>query len=160
MTTTITMAPVRKSIRVKAAREHAFRVFTQWRWWPKEHSVLKSKSPQTSVTSEPRAGGRWYERGADGSECDWGRVLVWDAPNRIVMTWQINGRFEPDPDLRTEVEVNFIAEGEFTRVELEHRHLERAGDTAEMMRAAIDSPGGWARLLQLYAEAAGAPPMA
>ena len=84
MSATIAMAPVRKSIRVKAARERAFEIFTQWRWWPKEHSILKSKSPQVSVTTEPRAGGRWYERGADGTECDWGKVLVWDPPARVV----------------------------------------------------------------------------
>lgn len=155
MTATITMAPVRKSIRVKAARQRAFEIFTQWRWWPKEHSILKSKSPQVSVTTEPRAGGRWFERGADGSECDWGKVLVWEPPARIVMTWQLNGRFEIDPSLHTEVEVKFIADGEFTRIELEHRYLERAGDTAQMMRDAIDSPGGWGGLLQRFAEAAG-----
>ena len=154
MSATITMAPVRKSLRVKAGREHAFKVFTQWKWWPKEHSILKSKSPQTLVVSEPRVGGRWFERGADGSECDWGKVLVWDPPNRVVMTWQLNGNFEIDPNLHTEVEVNFIAEGEFTRIELEHRYLERAGDTAQRMREAIDSPGGWGGLLQRFAEAA------
>ena len=151
---TSTMAPVTKSIRVKATREHAFKVFTQWRWWPKAHSILKSKSPQASVTTEPRVGGRWFERGEDGSECDWGKVLFWDPPSRIVMTWQLNGRFEIDPDLHTEVEVKFIADAAFTRIELEHRYLERAGDTAEAMRKAIDSPGGWADLLRLFAEEA------
>lgn len=154
MSATITVAPVRKSIRVKATREHAFKVFTQWRWWPKGHSILKSKSPQVSVTSEPRVGGRWFERGEDGSECDWGKVLVWEPPKRIVMTWQLNGRFEIDPNLHTEVEVNFIADGDHTRIELEHRYLERAGETAEMMRNAIDSPGGWSDLLRSFAEAA------
>lgn len=154
MSATITIAPVRKSIRVKAGREHAFKVFTQWRWWPKGHSILKSKSSQVSVTSEPRVGGRWFERGADGSECDWGKVLVWEPPSRIVLTWQLNGRFEIDPNLHTEVEVNFIADGDHTRIELEHRYLERAGDTAEMMRNAIDSPGGWSDLLKSFAEAA------
>jgi uncharacterized protein YndB with AHSA1/START domain len=153
MNATITMAPVRKSIRVKAARQRAFEIFTQWRWWPKEHSILKSRSPQVSVTTEPRAGGRWYERGADGSECDWGKVLVWEPPSRIVMTWQLNGRFEIDPALHTEVEVRFVAEGDHTRIELEHRYLERAGDTAQMMRDAIDSPGGWGGLLERFAAA-------
>lgn len=156
MNQAITMAPVRKSVRVKAAREHAFRVFTQWRWWPKAHSILKSKSPQTLVATEPRVGGRWFERGEDGSECAWGKVLVWDPPNRIVMSWQLNGRFEIDRTLHTEVEVKFVADGEFTRIELEHRYLERAGDTAEAMRNAIDSPGAWSDLLRHFAdEAAG-----
>jgi uncharacterized protein YndB with AHSA1/START domain len=155
MNVTITMAPVRKSIRVKAARERAFEIFTQWRWWPKEHSILKSKSPQVSVTTEPRAGGRWFERGADGSECDWGKVLAWEPPARIAMTWQLNGRFEIDPNLHTEVEVRFVADGAFTRIELEHRYLERAGDTAQLMRDAIVSPGGWGELLQRFAESAG-----
>ena len=156
MSARIAMAPVRKTIRVKAPRERAFEIFTQWRWWPKEHSILKSKSPQLSVTTEPRVGGRWYERGADGSECDWGKVLVWDPPARVVMTWQLNGRFEIDPNLHTDVQVRFVADGTFTRIELEHRYLERAGETAQMLRDAIDSPGGWGGLLAQYAAAANA----
>jgi len=156
MSHTIGIAPVLKSIRVKATRTHAFKVFTTWRWWPKEHSILASKSPQKQVLAEPRVGGRWFERGEDGSECDWGKVLAWEPPARILLTWQLNGRFEYDPNLITEVEVKFIADNDFTRIELEHRYLERAGETAEAMRNAIDSPGGWAGLLQRFADEAGA----
>lgn len=70
MSRTITVAPVRKSIRVKAGQAHAFKVFTTGRWWPKEHTILASRSPQKDVVIEPRVGGRWFERGEDGSECD------------------------------------------------------------------------------------------
>lgn len=153
MNRTITFAPVRKSIRVKAERERAFEVFIASRWWPKQHSILASRAPQKEVVIEPRMGGRWYERGEDGSECDWGKVLAWEPPGRLVLSWQINGRFQFDRDLVTEIEVNFVADGsEATRVELEHRYLERAGDSAEALRNAVDSPGGWAGSLQRFAD--------
>ena len=105
---------------------------------------------------EPQAGGRWYEQGEDGSKCDWGRVLVWEPPLRLVLAWQINAQWQFDPGVTTEVEVRFIAEGATTRVELEHRHLERLGDRAEALRAAFDSPDGWAGVLQAYAQQQGA----
>ncbi|HEX7968350.1 MAG TPA: SRPBCC family protein [Stellaceae bacterium] len=157
MSRTITFAPVRKTIRVKAPPARAFKVFTTGTWWPKGHSILASGARQKEVVIEPRAGGRWFERGEDGSECDWGKVLAWEPPGRLLLTWQLNGRFQYDPGLVTEVEVTFIPDGaDATRVELEHRHLERAGDTAEAMRAAIDAPDGWAGLLERFAqEAAG-----
>ncbi len=153
MNKSIALAPVRKSIRVKADRERAFKTFVASRWWPKEHSILASRSPQKEVVIEPRVGGRWYERGEDGSECDWGKVLACEPPGRLVLSWQINGRFQFDPSLVTEVEVTFAADGpDATRVELEHRYLERAGDSAEALRSVVDSPGGWAGSLQRLAE--------
>jgi uncharacterized protein YndB with AHSA1/START domain len=98
---------------------------------------------------EPRAGGRWYEKGEDGSECDWGRVLVWDPPSRLVLSWGINSKFVPDETVDSEVEVRFIPDGsDGTQVELEHRIL--AAD-AEALRNAVDSPGGWGGLLEIYA---------
>lgn len=155
MNHTIAIAPVRKSIRVNAGREHAFKVFIASRWWPKEHSILASRSPQKEVIIEPRVGGRWFERGEDGSECDWGKVLAWEPPGRIVLSWQINGRFQYDPALVTEVDVAFVADGpDATRIALEHRNIDRAGDTAEALRNAVDSPGGWADSLQRLAEEA------
>jgi len=104
---------------------------------------------------EPREGGRWYERGVDGSECDWGYVIEWQAPERIVLAWQLNGEFEYDANLVTEVEVRFTAEAaEQTKVELEHRHLDRFGQTREKARTALDSDGGWGGLLRMFADAA------
>jgi uncharacterized protein YndB with AHSA1/START domain len=155
MNRTIAFAPVRKTVHVKAPPMRAFEVFTAISWWPKEHSILKG-TRQQAVLIEPRAGGRWFERGEDGSECDWGKVLAWQPPTRLLLSWQLNGNFEIDPHLLTEVEVTFIPEGAYlTRVELEHRYLERAGDTAAALRAGVDSPSGWAGLLERFAEAVG-----
>jgi uncharacterized protein YndB with AHSA1/START domain len=155
MNQTVAFAPVRKTVRVKAPLTRAFEVFTASSWWPREHSILKGTRQQV-VLIEPRAGGRWFERGEDGSECDWGKVLAWEPPTRLLLSWQLNGNFQVDPSLVTEVEVTFISEdANLTRVELEHRYIERAGDTAAALRAGVDSPGGWAGLLERFAEAAG-----
>jgi activator of Hsp90 ATPase-like protein len=157
MSATITPAPVRRTIRVKAAPARAFDVFTTriGSWWPHEHSINKS-SPQKEVVVEPHVGGRWFERGEDQSECQWGRVLVWEPPARVVLAWQINAQWQYDPDIETEVEVRFIPDGAGTRVEFEHRNLERFGDKVDAVRTAIDAPEGWSRLLALFAQAADA----
>jgi uncharacterized protein YndB with AHSA1/START domain len=156
MTIAISPAPVRRSVRVNAAPQRAFDAFTtgMGRWWPKQHS-LNQNSAQQDVIVEPRVGGRWYERSEDGSTCEWGRVLIWEPPHRVVLAWQINGDWKYDRDFETEVEVRFIADGNGTRVELEHRNLERFGDKAEQVRAAFDSPEGWNGGLQLFAKAVG-----
>jgi uncharacterized protein YndB with AHSA1/START domain len=104
------------------------------------------------VFIEPREGGRWYETGVDGSECQWGEVLAWEPPRRVLLSWHLNSKFELDEAVESSVEVQFIAEDEnTTRVELVHRI--RAID-GEDIRAAVDSPRGWSGLLELYAEAA------
>ena len=157
MTTTVndmTDAPVSKSISVRANLEHAFRVFTEGLdlWWPRSHHI--GKSPMKRAIIEGHEGGRCYTEQIDGTDCDWGRVLVWDPPRRLVMAWQINGQWQYEPDLAksSEVEVRFTAEPDgSTRVDLEHRHLYRHGAGAGAMRAAIDSTNGWAGLLQLFA---------
>ena len=103
---------------------------------------------------EPRAGGRVYDRGTDGRECTWARVLAYEPPDRVVFTWDISPgwEIETDPERTSEVEVRFIAESEArTRVELEHRHLERHGDGWEGMHGAVSSPGGWPKTLAAYA---------
>jgi len=155
MDQTIKPAPVRKSVRVSAPPQRAFEVFTAgigW-WWPKSHHIGKADL-ETQVI-EPRAGGRWYERDVDGTECDIGKVLVWDPPSRLVLGWQLTPDWTFDPELITEVEVLFIADGaNATRVELEHRNLERLGPRADAMREQVDSPNGWGALLQLFAETA------
>src|SRR5204863_5320320 len=108
--------------------DQAFRAFTASMdsWWPREYHI--GQAEMAEVVLEPHAGGRWYEKGADGSECDWGHVLVWDPPHRLVVTWQINGMWQYDADATraSEIEVRFQAFGpNETRIELEHRHIER-----------------------------------
>jgi uncharacterized protein YndB with AHSA1/START domain len=115
------------------------------RWWPATHSI--NASPLKQAIIEPRAGGRWYERREDGTECQWGKVLVWEPPTRLVLAWKIGAAWKYDPAFLTEVEVRFIAEGPAaTRVELEHRGLESYGAAAAKLRGAFDSPGGWSGL--------------
>ena len=148
---------VRKSVTVEASREIAFEVFTarMTTWWPAEHRI--GKSPLAEIVLEPRVGGRWAERGTDGSECDWGRVLAWDPPSRFVLAWQLDADYEYDPKLETEVEVRFLAESPTrTRVELEHRHLDRYGAREAELRASFESGGGWQLGLDRFAAAAGA----
>lgn len=158
MKRTISVAPVRKSVRVNAAPARAFEVFTAGitRWWLKSHTT--STVPMKEVVIEPRAGGRWFERGEDGSECQWGTVLIWEPPARVVLGWQLNSQFKFDPAVVTEVEVRFITESaRVKRVELEHRNLERFGECAATLREKIDAPKGWAVLLENYAAAAKQP---
>jgi len=155
MNRTIAPTPVRKSVRVGAPRDRAFAVFTAGigRWWPKSHHI--GASDLDTHVIEPKAGGRWYERGIDGVECEVGKVLVWDPPARLVLGWQITPEWRFDPELITEVEVRFIEDGATqTRVELEHRDLDRFADRADAFRAQIDSPEGWGGLLQLFAQSA------
>lgn len=150
-----TVEAVRKTITVAATPERAFHVFTAEydSWWPRSHHI--GKSPMKRAIIEGRTGGRCYTEQEDGTDCDWGTVLVWDPPRRIVLAWQIDGKWQFEPDLTksSEVEVRFTGEpGGRTRVDLEHRHLERHGADAAPIRTAIDGPGGWAGLLQMYAD--------
>ena len=150
-----TDAPVRKSITVKATAEHAFQVFTEGfdTWWPRSHSI--GESPMEKAIIETKAGGRCYQRSVDGTECDWGRVLVWEPPRRFVMAWQLNGEWQYEPDLAkaSEVEIRFTPESDgSTRVDLEHRHIARHGVSAGLVRTGVDSPNGWSGLLQMFAE--------
>jgi uncharacterized protein YndB with AHSA1/START domain len=147
-------APVKKSITVKASVDYAFRVFTDGfdTWWPRSHHI--GKQPMVKAVIEPRVGGRCFGREADGTECDWGRVLTWEPPNRFVLAWQIGPTWQYEPDLNkaSEVEVRFSAEaGGLTRVNLEHRHFERHGEGAANIRSGVDNPNGWSGLLQTYA---------
>ena len=123
-------------------------------WWPL--AVYKiGKTNAVDAIIEPRVGGRWYERGEDGSTCDWGRVLVWEPSSRLVLSWGITADFQYDPALQTEIEVRFIAEKDgSTRVELEHRRLDRYGDRRDEMRAIYDKSGDWGQLLARFAQTA------
>ena len=123
-------------------------------WWPHEYHIGQAEVAE--VILEPREGGRWYERGVDGSECDWGRVLAWEPPHRLVFTWQINGawQFDPDPEHASEIEVRFTATGPAeTTVEVEHRHLDRLVGGQDI-HDAIRGGGGWALLLDGFAKTA------
>jgi uncharacterized protein YndB with AHSA1/START domain len=147
---TIKVAPIRKSLVVKTRADKAFSVFTAkiGRWWPRAFTI--GTSPIKDVVMEERSGGRWYERGEDGSECAWGKVLAWEPPTRVVLAWQISGEWKYVPDLITELEVRFTAMGpDETRVDFEHRKLEALGDTAGAVRAQLES--GWPGLLEAYA---------
>jgi len=149
-------AAVRKSITVTAGVERAFRVFTEDydSWWPRSHHI--GKSPMKKAIIETKQGGRCYSEQEDGTECDWGQVLAWEPPHRLVIAWQITHEWGYQPDLAqsSEVEIRFTPVDGGTRVDLEHRHLERHGAGAASMRTAIDSPNGWSGLLQLFADRA------
>jgi uncharacterized protein YndB with AHSA1/START domain len=151
MSPTIAPAAIRKHVRVKALPARAFEIFTAGmsQWWLKTHTINPTKSPLKDIVIEPREGGRWFERGEDGSECQWGKVLAWEPPTRLLLAWQISAQWQFDPNLVTEVEIRFTPDGNGTKVELEHRHLERLGDTAEAMRQAFER--GWGSLLEEFA---------
>ena len=100
---------------------------------------------------EPRIGGRWYERASNGSECEWGKVLAWDPPGRLILAWQLDADWKYNPALVLEVEVTFTAlEPGVTRVDLEHRNLERYGDRAAEVSGKVGSEGGWMGILKSF----------
>lgn len=148
---------VHKTVTVAAPLALAFEVFTARieAWWPMAtHHIGQAEC--AAVVIEPRTGGRWFERGVDGSECQWGEVLLWDAPNRLVLAWRLNTRWAYEPTLHTEVDVRFTAlDSGTTRVDLEHRHLEAFGDQALAMQQVFNSPTGWNGMLDHYAQVAG-----
>ena len=153
--TQATATTVRSAIVVEATIERAFRVFTEDfdRVKPREHNMLGVDIAETVF--EPRAGGRVYDRGVDGSEYQWARVLAFEPPDRVVFSWDLSPQFqiESDPDKTSEVEVRFIAESaERTRVELEHRNLDRHGEGWEGTREAVGGEGGWPLYLRRYAD--------
>jgi uncharacterized protein YndB with AHSA1/START domain len=155
MTTQAQDTSVRTSTLVEAPIERAFRVFTDdfGSFKPPEHNMLGVDIAETVF--EPRVGGHLYDRGVDGSECRWARVLAYEPPNRIVISWDISPQWqiETDPEKTSEVEVRFISDSaERTRVELEHRNLDRHGAGWEQTRDAVDSEGGWPLYLQRFAE--------
>jgi len=159
VTTQIADTAVRTAIVVDAPQQLAFDVFTQdmGGWWPPDHHILEGELAE--MVFELRAGGRIYDVGVDGSECQWARVLAFEPPGRVVISWDITTEWKLEPDLArtSEVEVRFVAEGpERTRVELEHRHLDRHGEGWQNMRGAVGSPGGWQGGLQRFAEHLGA----
>jgi uncharacterized protein YndB with AHSA1/START domain len=148
---TIHPAPIRHAVTVKAPPERAFAVFAarMGDWWPRGKTI--AGKPHQSIVIEPRAGGRWFERDEDGAECEWGEVLDYAPPRRLLLGWRLNAQFKFDPEFLTEVEITFEeVEAGATRVTLEHRNLERFGDAAEKTRASLD--GGWPGFLKVFAD--------
>jgi uncharacterized protein YndB with AHSA1/START domain len=146
---------VRAQVVVQAPIERAFSVFTVGigSWFPREYNLLPVEIAERVF--EPRVGGHVYDRGVDGSECRWGRVLAYEPPRRVVISWDINPRWQVETELKktSEVEVLFISEAlDRTRVELEHRNLERHGEGWEQTRDAVAGEGGWPGCLQKFAE--------
>jgi uncharacterized protein YndB with AHSA1/START domain len=146
---------VRHEVVVEAPIERAFSVFTDdfGAFKPREHNMLSVDIAETIF--EPRVGGHLYDRGVDGSECRWARILAYEPPNRVVFSWDISPQWQVETDLKktSEVEVRFIAETPArTRVVLEHRDLDRHLEGWEAVRAGVDSEGGWPLYLRRYAE--------
>jgi uncharacterized protein YndB with AHSA1/START domain len=147
---------VRKSVTVQAPQAVAWRVFTEkmGAWWPLAYYKI-GKANAVDAVIDPRVGGGWYERGDDGTVCQWGTVLAWEPPSRLVLSWDISADWQYDPTLKTEIEICFSADGaDRTRVELEHRHLDRYGARRDEMRRIFDTEGDWGKLLQAFAHAA------
>jgi uncharacterized protein YndB with AHSA1/START domain len=155
MSTPASATTVQTSVVVEAPIDRAFRAFTQdfGSFKPPEHNMLGVEIAETVF--ESRVGGHLYDRGVDGSECRWARILVYEPPTRVVFSWDISPYWQVEPDLSktSEVEVRFIAEtDQRTRVELEHRNLERHGDGWEGVRAGVVGDDGWPLYLRRYAE--------
>ena len=157
MTTQAQHTSVQMEVVVDAPLERAFSVFTErfGEIKPREHNLLAV--PIAETVMEPRAGGDVYDRGEDGSVCRWGRVLAFEPPERLVISWDIDPRWqiEPDPARCSEVEVRFVAEGDQrTRIELRHRHLDRHGDGWQAVRDGVAADEGWSLYLRRYADLA------
>lgn len=151
------MTAVRSTITVDAPVDRAFKVFTEGigTWWVPEHHILQAELKE--MVFEPEVGGHIIDRGVDGSECRWARVLAYDPPSRVVFSWDVSlqWQLETDPAKTSEVEVRFLPDGpDRTRVELEHRHLDRHGPGWESMRDAVGSPDGWQVGLERFAATA------
>jgi uncharacterized protein YndB with AHSA1/START domain len=149
--------PVRKNVRVRAAAERAFRVFTEEMdsWWPRTHHI--GSSPMKLVVVEGREGGAIYTVQEDSADCPWGSVLKWEPPHRFVMAWRVRPDWKYEADLArcSEIEVRFTpADDGTTLVELEHRGFERHGGNYVSMREQVNSEGGWGALLGLFTKKA------
>ncbi|MGW1682498.1 SRPBCC family protein [Saccharopolyspora sp. NPDC002376] len=150
-----TSTVVRKEVVVNAPIERAFTVFTErfGDFKPPEHNLLQAEIAETVF--EPHVGGHIFDRGADGSECRWARILTYEPPHRVVFSWDINPRWqiESDQEHTSEVEVRFIAEAaQRTRVELEHRELDRHGPGWQAVSDGVGGEGGWPVYLARYAQ--------
>ena len=152
--TEATLSTVNRGVTVNASPERAFEVFTAGfsSWWPIESHHIGEKMA-VEVFIEPRAGGRWFERDADGGECNWGFVIAWEPPHRVVLSWHLTPEYEfdPDPNNASEIEIRFTPQDDATVVELEHRGFEKHARGARI-REAVGGSGGWGDLLGTYAK--------
>jgi len=141
----MTIAPIVQTVNVAVAPQRAFELFTgrMGDWWMASHHI--AEKPFVAIVIEPRTGGRWFERDADGGECPWGKVLDWDPPRRVLLAWQLKSDFSYDPDFVTELEIAFEPDGNGTRVTLTHNDLHKFGDAAPRVVAGMNE--GWAALL-------------
>jgi uncharacterized protein YndB with AHSA1/START domain len=147
MESTMSIESIKKELLVEASQATAFKVFTEKMdlWWPRTHHI--GKSPMTEMALEPGLNGRWYSKHEDGSEADAGYVMQWQPHDLLILAWQINGDFQYDPELITEVEVHFIAEGpKTTKIKFEHKNLTRLGGS----KALESMDEGWGYILDLY----------
>lgn len=145
----MSIAPVVATVTLGLPQARAFTLFASrmGAWWTPGKTI--GANPHAEIVLEPRAGGRWYERDAAGAETDWGTVIAWDEPDRLLLAWQLDAAFKYDAAISTEVEVTFVALAEGTRVTLEHRQLERFGPSAQRVAELLS--GGWPTLLTTYA---------
>jgi uncharacterized protein YndB with AHSA1/START domain len=147
-------AAVKRTIRVDVPIEKAFQIFVERMgdWWPASHHI--GAAAFAAIVLEQQEGGRWFERDSKGTECEWGRVLLWEPPQRLILSWnlQLDWKYSPDPERASEVALQFVAEGPAaTRLDFEHRHLERHGEGYEKMLASVGSPGGWPMIREKFA---------
>jgi uncharacterized protein YndB with AHSA1/START domain len=150
-----------KSVRVKAPIERAFSIFIEQMetWWPATHHI--GKQPFQTIIVEPRKGGWWYERDAEGNKCNWGTVLAWDPPHLVRFSWHVgphhnspDWKFDPDLTKASEVEIRFTEEASGTTlVELVHSKLERHGGDTVKLREMYESPDAWTGILAEFARA-------
>jgi uncharacterized protein YndB with AHSA1/START domain len=150
-----TPTEVRTTITVEAPIQRAFEVFTKRIdiWWPREYRLIQGEA--RDVVIESHAGGRWYERAASGKECDWGKVLLWESPHHLVLTWLIGVGYvaETDPERASRVDVQFAEDSPTrTTVTLVHSQFERHGEGWESLRDGIAEEGGWPGILKTYAK--------
>jgi hypothetical protein len=144
----VEIATIKKEVIVEASQATAFKVFSEKMdlWWPRTHHI--GKTPMVEMVVEPGLNGRWYTRHEDGSEAAIGYVLNWNPNSSLSLAWQINGDFQFDPELMTEVEVNFIPDGpKKTRVKFEHKNLERLGSGGKTFESMNE---GWGMIINLY----------
>lgn len=149
MTTTQPSPSIRKQLMIAAPIERAFKVFTaqMTSWWPRTYHV--GKSPLAECVMEPRVNGRWFERGEDGSESEWGKVLIWEPPHRVVLAWQLDAEFRYDPSILTEVELTLTSLApNATRADFEHR-IDTLGPAADKVGPMMSE--GWRMILEAYA---------
>jgi uncharacterized protein YndB with AHSA1/START domain len=149
----ITVAPIIQRVVVNVPREKAFDLFTSKMtdWWFVGRGI--GPNPFKEIVIEPRRGGRWFERAEDGAETNWGEVLQWDRPSRILLAWRIDASWKFDPELETLLEIKFDAvDPNSTQILLEHRNLDRLGESARETIEGMDS--GWASLLKRFADLA------